>query len=81
MNGGPLGSTPCWPSQANSAGKDASTAARIPVLTCGAYTPKRQDGGYARTGTASDAIASISSEARSNSSSESTGVPSKGRSR
>ena len=36
---------------------------------------------YARTGTASEAIASISSEARSNSSSESTGVPSKGRSR
>ena len=35
----------------------------------------------ASTGTASEAIASISSEARSNSSSESTGVPSKGRSR
>ena len=38
-------------------------------------------GSQARTGTASEAIASISSEARSNSSSESTGVPSKGRSR
>jgi formamidase len=36
---------------------------------------------YARTGAASEAIDSISSEARSNSSSESTGVPSKGRSR
>jgi hypothetical protein len=38
-------------------------------------------GSYARTGMASEAIASISSEARSNSSSDSTGVPSKGRSR
>jgi DNA-binding MarR family transcriptional regulator len=37
--------------------------------------------GQANTGSASEAIASISSEARSNSSSESTGVPSKGRSR
>jgi formamidase len=46
----------------------------------GAVQP-RPAGPYARTGTASEAIASISSEARSNSSSESTGVPSKGRSR
>jgi hypothetical protein len=38
-------------------------------------------GSYAITGVASDAIASISSAARSNSSSESTGVPSKGSSR
>ncbi len=36
---------------------------------------------YAKTGTASEAIASISAAARSNSSSERTGVPSKGRSR
>src|SRR6185503_18701720 len=36
---------------------------------------------YAKTGTASEAIASISAAARSNSSSESTGVPSNGRSR
>jgi hypothetical protein len=42
---------------------------------------ERRAASYAKTGTASEAIDSISAAARSNSSSESTGVPSNGRSR